>query len=403
MSMVIKAIKFNHDPNSADHDALNIRKNGSEFVDVPEWVQGISTKPEDSLAAYSMEETRGGKITIQARFRSVGINTAEIRAVDPTILPPKPTGWWWLLWWVLGWLIRMIFGNVLGEVKETWVDFDSGGDSGFVTFELKNPNIWNAGVGIRYTTWKWQYRLTSGSPWIDIDTTRHKIYVVLEIPKEPWKQTPYVATNDQLPWTDVLDYSCWWAKGSKDRDTASGKITEMVNALGSSVIEYDCPGGGATHYAWPDFNCTEFLERVKGGLGLGKYVNCTDCATVVSTFANILGCDLWQSRMGYGFALNEILAIGSSVWQSACGWSGFSYHEVAWKGTCGVDDEVFDACLKVDGDSDPTGGPPHTPLLPANMKFGNIGDLLYRDRLATQVGRPNCNPQPTTRTRRLIT
>ena len=32
--------------------------------------------------------------------------------------------------------------------------------------------------------------------------------------------------------------------------------------------------------------------------------------------------------MQSGFALNEILAIGSNVWQTACGWGSFSYHEV---------------------------------------------------------------------------
>ena len=92
------------------------------------------------------------------------------------------------------------------------------------------------------------------------------------------------------------------------------------------------------------------------------YVNCSDCATFTSTFSNVLGCDLWQSRMGPPvgqFALNDMLAIGSNVWQTACqgidGWSGsFSYHEVAWKGACLADDHIFDACLQVDGDADPT-------------------------------------------------
>ncbi|MBI5027122.1 MAG: hypothetical protein HZC12_10445 [Nitrospirae bacterium] len=49
--------------------------------------------------------------------------------------------------------------------------------------------------------------------------------MVLESPKDPWKQTPYNAANDQLPWTEVMDYSCIWAIGLKDRDTAAGKIT----------------------------------------------------------------------------------------------------------------------------------------------------------------------------------
>ncbi|TAL26640.1 MAG: hypothetical protein EPN94_02825 [Nitrospirae bacterium] len=394
MNIIIKAIKFNHDSNSADHDALNIRKNKSQFINVPEWVQGISTSAEDSLAAYAIKETQGKTITIQARFQADGIEQAEIRAIDPTITPSG----------CIGWIIKIfiaIFGNVLGEVKEKLVTFGPGGDSGFVTFELKDPNLWDVGVGIHYTTWKWQYRLNNSSPWVDIDTTRHKIYVLLEIPKDPWKQTPYSVANDQLPWVEVMDYSCIWAIGSKDRDTAAGKVTERINALGPSVVEYDCPGGGYSNYSAGSFKCTNFLERLKGGPGLGKYVNCSDCATIVSTFSNIIGCDLWQSRMGTGFGLNEVISIGYSTWSTPCSWASFNYHEVAWKGACDINDEVFDACLKVDGDSSPRFSP-HTPLLPVNMKFGNCGDLLYRDRLTSLSGCSYCNPQPGTKQHRQV-
>ncbi|MCL6451743.1 MAG: hypothetical protein K6T75_10665, partial [Acetobacteraceae bacterium] len=155
-------------------------------------------------------------------------------------------------------------------------------------------------------------------------------------------------------------------------------------------------------YTWGDqFLCGEFLERLGGGAGQGEYVNCTDCATFVTTFANILGCELWEMVLGWGFALNEMIAIGSSGFSLPCGdpavpgsgWPAFNYHEVGWKGACSNDGNVFDACLKVDGDADPTDGPPHTPLLPVNMRFAAIGELGYRDRLAAPAGRPNCEPR----------
>jgi len=57
--------------------------------------------------------------------------------------------------------------------------------------------------------------------------------------------------------------------------------------------------------------------------------------------------------------------------------------------------------LRVDGDGDPT-TPPRVALLPQDLRFGNPGDLLYRDRLASPAGRPSCNPQPATRQRRLV-
>ena len=47
-------------------------------------------------------------------------------------------------------------------------------------------------------------------------------------------------------------------------------------------------------------------------VGLGEKVNCTDSADTVSTFANLIGCDLWQSRMESSFDLNEIIAVATT-------------------------------------------------------------------------------------------
>lgn len=403
MSIILKSIKFNHNTNSISNDAITIRRNKTQTINVPEWVDGISVVAEDSLAAYAINETQGNIITIQARFQTSDpdIVSAEIRAVDPSANPPGASGcigWFIQLFWLI---FKAFFGNVLGSVKARPVSF-SNGDSGFVTFELLNTKIGNAGVGIHFTEWHWQYRLPKNRAWKNIQITKHKIYIILEAPKSAWNQT---AGSDSLPWTEVLDYSCSWALGAKTKDEAAGKITEQVYALGTSILEYDCPGNGDRHYATyaDSFNCTKFLERLKGLNGNGKYVNCTDCATIVSTFANILGCDLWSSRMQWGFKLNPLLAIGSNTWQTACGWSSFSYHEVAWKNNCDTNDEVFDACLQVDGDADPDNAP-HTPLLPVNLKFGDCNAIFYRRRLspAGAMGCSNCAPAPGTKVRRTI-
>lgn len=402
MSVFVEAIKFNHDPNSATNDALNLRRNGTQSVAVPEWRRGVSVNPEDAPAAYAMRETRNRTLTIQAQFSrsDPSLHTIEVRALDATV-PGQPQGCLGLLWWLLRQLVQALFGNVLGEVKARPVTFLPTGRTNFESFQLARVRIWSARVGVYETNWQWQYRTGPGQPWTDMAVTSHRIYVVLELPNAPWQQQPFAAGNLQLPWTEVLDHACRWAMRAGTLDAAAAGVTRAVYDLGPGRIEYDCPGYGSTHYAIGAFNCTAFLERLRGGYGLGRYVNCTDCATITSSFANILGCDLWQSRMGWNFGLNPLLAIGSAVWQTACGWSGFYYHEVAWKGACTANDEVFDACLQVDGDADPTAAP-HTPLLPTNLRFGNPGDGQYRDRLATPAGRPNCAPQPGTRTRRAI-
>jgi hypothetical protein len=404
----LEEIKLNHDPNGATSDALNIRRNNGTFVTVPEWRRGVSVKPEDSVAAYSIADTKGHTLTIQARFSCTepGHKTFEVRAVDPTVDPPAPPGCprgCFPLWRLLAALIRDLFGNVLGNVNANQVTC-SHGQSGWVTFELVDVRLWNVGVGIHTTTWRWQYRAKSSDPWSDFDTSDHRIYVLLELPKAPWTQTPYGSANTQLPWTEAMEYACRWALGKTDRDAAAAAVTSRVYGLGPALIEYDCPGGGSTHYAWGGFNCTAFLDRLNGGLGNGQYMNCTDCATIVSTFANVLGCDLWQSQMGFDFGLNPIRAIGAGSWYPGCSnWSypGFSYHEVAWKGACLAADQIFDGCLEVDGDVDPTTAP-HTPLLPTNMVFGVPGSGDYRDRLATPATRGSCAPQPGTRTRRAV-
>ena len=403
MSIILKAIKFNHDPGSINNDAITIRKNKTQTISVPEWVDGISTTADDSLAAYAITETSGNILTIQARFQTLNEDASlfEIRAIDGSTNPRNPGG-------CIGWLIKLIqqilkaiFGNVLGEVQSQWVDFIVD-DSGFVTFNLTGPRIWTAGVGIYFTEWQWQYRSSRKVPWQNMQMSRHKIYVLVAGPKAPWNQT---AGSDHLPWTDVLNYSCNWARGAITKDQASIKITEQVYNLGNSLLQYDCPGDGDRHYAtdFDTFDCTKFLEKLHGLYGNGEYVNCTDCATIVTTFANILGAELWASRMELYFNLNPILAIGSSTWQTACKWGGFRYHEVAWKNNCDVNDEIFDACLKVDGDADPRNAP-HTPLLPANLKFGDCSTMDYRLRLCPPgaSGCDTCQPVPATRVRRTV-
>lgn len=399
MTVHLDAIKFNHDPSTVHNNAINIRKNASEFIEVPEWRAGISVNPEDSRAAYAKKETSGNTLTIQARFRWLGSSakSVEVRALDPTVDPPGPPGCMGIIIRLLRRIIRALFGNVLGEVKSRTISFSGTGLGAFETFELIHSRLDQVGVGIRVTTWRWQYRIDNG-PWTDMETSRHRIYVLLETPNDPWQQTPYSASNTHLPWTDVLDRACNWAFLATTRDQAATGITQQVYNLGNSVITYDCPGGGGTRYAYPNFDCTAFLERIEGGPGNGQYVNCSDCATFVSTFANAVGCDLWQSRMGLSFDLNPILAIGSNTWETACGWGGFYYHEIPWKDGCTASDRVYDACLQVDGDADPTSSP-HTALLPANMIFGTPGSDDYRDKLSPSG---NCDPMPSTRQRRSV-
>jgi hypothetical protein len=330
----------------------------------------VSSTYRDSPVVYAIKEAKGNTLCIRAAFKANGISVAYIRAV----------------------------GNKRsGSVKEQAVSFSRSGRSGYETFELQHPGFFETGVGVYNVRWRWQWRLKKTDTWKDLDYTRHRVYVILQAPTAPWVQT-WGSTS--LPWIDALEIACKWAWGAKTRDEAAGLITEKFNACG--VVAYDTVMGG-TKYGLAAYNLTEMIERLNGGVGLGGTVNCTDCANTVSTFANLIGCNLWQSRMKSHFALNPAIPIGYDTWMTL--FNGyFSYHEVAWKGACTQWYNVFDACMHVDGDADPTSAP-HTPLLPVNMLFGDCTRMNYRLRLCppTDDGCVRCVPRPeTTRQRRPI-
>lgn len=399
MSVQLENIQFNHDSTSASHDGLNLRRNAKKEIILPEWRRGASINPEDAPVAYSIADTQGNTITIKAQFRRTKpeIESLEIRAIDPTLNPAGESGCIGAIQRIFSALARAISGNVIGEVKARTVNFQANGLSPVTTFELQNVTLWQTGVGVRTTEWQWQYRLNSGSSWIDFDKSEHRVYSVLDTPKSPWQQTPFNASNVQILWTDVLDHACRWALLAQTPAQASSGITRGVYDLGPAIIEYDCPGNGASHYtAFGNFNCTAFLDRITGGPGNGQYVNCTDCGTFVSVFSNAVGVALWSSRMGNSFDLYPIKAIGSAVWQTACNWGGFWYHEVAWEGACTNTDKIYDACLMVDDDGDPA-NTPHNGLLPTDIVFTD-----YRDMLVPAADHADCTAQPAARVQRPV-
>jgi len=424
MSIELLAIKFNHDPHSHTGDALNIRRNvtPTATVTAPEWVRGM-TKPEDSPAAYSIRDTRNHTITIQAKLARLvpSITKAEIRAIQ-TPPPPPPKGWKkWLadmlerfpiLWHILAFLfVRGVGQNVLGMVKPTEVSFPASGETGFVSFELDKHWLQQRGIHRAIVRWRWQYRLSPTQNWTAFADTEHVIYTVLQTPAAPWVQDPY--PNDQNPWTDVLDFACEWAAFQTDPDDAATAITRWVNeggALKGVKLQYDSSSGDSQYIRIDGmdskFAATDFVQYLRTGASAGSIVNCVDCASIVTTFANILGCDLMAGYMcstkdigkSTKFNLNDIQPIGSSVWASPF-YGKFSYHEVAWKGSGGHSDPLYDACLKVDADSDPwSTGPPHTAELPTNMPFSTLAANValpiatpftaksYRERLAANDG-----------------
>jgi hypothetical protein len=246
--------------------------------------------------------------------------------------------------------------------------------------------------------------MATTGPWRQFAETSHQIFTGLATPTEPWVQQPFVRGNTQLPWAEVLEWACGWAARTSDRAAAATRITLAVFTLGGELIRYSCSSGAPSNYSSIGFDCTAFLERLSGGFGRGPAVNCTDCATIVSTFANAVGCDLWQSRMFnqiVPFEVNPIRLIGQGTFGPVCGTGLFNYHEVAWEGLCTAMHEVYDACIAALAPTPPSPG--LTPIVPTNIRPGWPNQALYRDLLVAPSSRWICQPQPLlSRTRRPV-
>ena len=369
MPVSLEAIKFNHDPTFKTTGAFNIRRNETQTVTVPEWQPNTCLEPECSSVAYAISKLPQ-TITIQARFSYSDLSATQIkvravpvnRDTSASVGPPP--------------------ANILGNVHERDVPLKRG-QSAFEIFCLGDPRVAEAGASVSDTVWVWQFSLDS-QDWKDFQITRHRIYVVPDMPKGPWEPRSADPLNIQVPWTEILEYACHWAAGvTKDLDLAASMITKRVYGLGKVLVGYS---SGPT-YAINKFRATAFLALLTTGIGGGQTLNCDDCATIVSTFANVLGCDLSQSSMGLIFYTNPILLIGESSWRE----TKFFYHSVAWKGDCLERDALFDSCIQVDSDSKPQ-SPPQLALQPVNLRFGAKRDKAYQTFLVKASSR--CAPIP---------
>jgi hypothetical protein len=120
----------------------------------------------------------------------------------------------------------------------------------------------------------------------------------------------------------------------------------------------------------------------------------------VSSFANVLGCNLVQSRIGFEFQTNLIQKIGLGYPYR----QPFRFHEVAWRFPANGNGEayVYDSCLQLDGDRN-LADDRFLPALGINLPVGVPGREGYHFRLIapTAAGRA-ARERPLTRLQRKI-
>jgi hypothetical protein len=358
----LDSISFNHNTASNNADAMNIRKNYSVDVPVPEWVKAQETHP----AAYIKNKT----VTIKAVFSAAaGVTSAKIRAAQQY--------------------------GYLGNALQTTVSF-SGGTSGAVSFQVSanTPND----IRYFYQRWNWYCGDINGSGGAEVllAGTKNKIYNVLAQPQSPWS-----TSGQSEPWTDVLYKSTIWAWGQTTPQGAADKITRQLFLNMGGL--YDTYSGAPSYGGGGQFYLTNFLGNIPN-IGV---VNCYDMGKAVVTFSNVVGCGLsYRYSSPFGF-LNCINAIGRGWtnnpfysnpscnpnpivpgdWGYAEGRWGFGNHAFG-----SIGDNIFDACLTVDTDNDPDYGPPFTETWMIDEPWTGYKTKVVDNYPSTNTGYPSTQP-----------
>jgi hypothetical protein len=372
----LAAVAFHNESIGAGKSlTVPLRRDNTKPVKTPEWKSGKPDKV--SQAAYCVNRCAGA-ITVRASFQcgSNDMFTAKVKCEDVSE--------------------EKLFGNS----NETVVNMQSGASQPqYANFIFPAHKLGASAIGCTEVRLKWSYYDDSAKKWTAIIETRHDIYTLLDMPEAIWDFR-------NGPWVAALDYACLWAKGETTKDGAAKAVTRAVN--GALGLKYDIAEGAPYYTELSEssghFRLSDFLKHLGDSTG-SSLVNCMDCATIVATFANTLGCNLSEKRMGSSFKCNPIIAIGCDKWEVPFASLGgeFSYHEVSVFEPLNIEPTVepeennyriYDACLHLDGSTTPGAACPRTELLPAGIIFSEYSDETptprnipvgksYREHLAT--------------------
>jgi len=161
-------------------------------------------------------------------------------------------------------------------------------------------------------------------------------------------------------WVDVVDAIAGWVDGASG-DQAGVGAAIVRGVYQESGLRYDRRSGASVY--------TNYLSGWGGGVfemqayqerRYGSTINCSDAASIVSAYANMIGLDfryrILTHRADTGFALNYLQGIGSTEFTYSPFESGrnyFRYHAIVNS----RDVRTWDATLAVDGDGTPSAAP----------------------------------------------
>lgn len=281
MSLHLQSITFNHSLTSADTSALNIRKNKDYEILLPEYdTQGLIV-PTLTHAAYAIRPTRGKRVFIRMVF---SLSTPSM--IEPVSFTIKADG-----------------GGILGKLDPFTVTFASGQQLASLDIPLSHRTFEK--VGLHDVTWDWWLETGIVGAWQKLASTRHRIYLLLDLPAAPWSLT---YASKTLPWTDLLDHVCRIASGGETEEDVALDVIRAINE--DYKLRYESIGGG---YKYIDdgnvisLKLEQWIERVLNGnpRGTGTYcpntaesydfdliVACADTSVTAAVMASVVGAKL---------------------------------------------------------------------------------------------------------------
>ena len=381
LDIVVAAIIFSHAGKVSPDSALPIRMNQDTPVATPEYEWNMTTGNtlvRSLPVCYSITDHDQQPLRIRCSFYSEQLRLKKrwVRAVskDASGQPHY---------------------NVLGEVAKKEITFGLNGYSigetpgePYVWMDLEGSELADRGVCSTETKWQWHWSERPDGPWENFPSavfgqqpTTHRTYVVLTSNYgESWSSN---AGASNLPWAEALQHACDWADGARTTGEVRQRITTSIHYLG---FRRECPlfYYNDSQYAPSDrINLGLLLARLDGRPGMGPCADCSDCSAMVSVFSSLLGAPLQQAKISGPFNMNPVQGIGQLRWGSPLdsGRRFFKHHKVA------VDPEelksapsravrIYDACLKLDADSDPTDASHVDPVIPAGLNYGEYLRML---------------------------
>jgi hypothetical protein len=332
--ITVDSIIFNYDKNSFTRDAINIRKNKDGPLSRAEYSPYYS--PEYKPAAY-IRNTTNLKIKVFFSCIPLTMNQAFIKGIsdDGEI---------------------SILNNLIGK-NVAFVN----GHSGPILFDIDKPIPNRIDSTAEY--WKWQCDTIDLKKVIKPDFIRtgpHVTFVLLDVPESPWKLTD---ADYHVPWYDVLENACGWARNATDATATVTKIALNVYQKFPGEWEfikrvYD---GGPSHTPGNFCRLSMILYNQVGGK---VDVDCRDVSAIVQLYSQVLGvkgiqvqrinisrsqdfdCNNneppYEPNLCDEFCYKKILAIGNinidANWKTGC----WDFHQVTL-----YNGKIYDACMMV--------------------------------------------------------